>query len=79
MTAETNPVDVLVPYGMTEVSKEQFFAAIRNDTRDVMPAMLEWTVNRELSSIWYPRGARSPFGWSHEDGRYAIARIGGEA
>lgn len=55
------------PNGMVEVTKEQFFAALDADARDIMPSVAEpyttrWeTKSRELWG-WNPTGWKGPFG-----------------
>jgi hypothetical protein len=60
------------PSGMTIVGRDDFFAALATDKRDIMP-------NRN-DNLWLVQNTREIWGWSHSDcvGRpvYALAKSG---
>lgn len=48
-----------IPAGTVAVTKDEFFAALKADARDIMPT----TENREFT-IWRAQYTRAVFGWS---------------
>jgi len=61
-----------IPPGMVAVSKEQFFAALRADARDIMPFTEpdNWRISHWCSNDH----ARQPWGWSSNSKSYPIIR-----
>jgi len=52
-------VTAAIPEGMTEVTRDEFFAALRSEPRDIMPKLTA----PDFTS-WEGNHTREPWGWS---------------
>jgi hypothetical protein len=66
----------MIPANMREVTKDEFFATLYADPRDIMPSQ-----RNELYTVWEVVSSRAVWGWSYpgwknvgEVKRWAVAR-----
>lgn len=59
MIAPANPASHAMPEGMRPVTKDEFFARLAADQRDIMP-----TTESPDSTLWRVVSTRAMWGWS---------------